>query len=414
MLDYDAESVISGHQNRWTSLHSHLSERAILPSLLSLEISLMGPDHPYQDILRWTDILVPPTLSDFSCVTTANSPTQSIWPLVQLVLSRCIHLLRFELAVGFDSSGGNIHEYWDLLLSQDPPIHLRNLVLDLPVCDNRSLSWVAKMSELEDMTVRLSNLPGIQNPVESPQELRSLNVTSDSPSAIIEFWRTSMTLHLTSADIRYWGAIMDTEISLLFEALAAHSPLLNDLQFWFRPLLSHDNLARLCPLPIRNLRIPGAVFDPTIPSPFRAIADFWPNLERLDIESTPIALDDLVCISRHLPQLRELAVWIPGGFTLGAIRAPRLSLVELETQRALWLSHSFYLSPRSSFNGDYENLDNIAPILAMTWPNMNISRLIAWNERLKEMIDYYSPEVLQNGYVDREIEVLVGEQQGTY
>lgn len=283
---------------------------------------------------------------------------------MQLVLSRSADLLKFELGVYFHRDRSNIQGFWDLLLSQSPPTHLKYLLLDLPICDNSPLSWLAKMTRLEHLTVGLSDISGIQLPVDTFRQLKTLRVTSHSTSAAGCLWQSFAPSHLTFASISMSGGLrllVDTEISQFFTTLVVNSPLLKDFYFGAISPISYDDLAELRSFPLRSLKLPRAEFGLIVPSPFQTVANFWPKLEVLDLESTPITLEDLVCISRYFPRLRELTAKVPGGFSLAAAHVPRLSLAQLHAQRAVWLSHPLHFSPGICFGRYYKNLESIAP-----------------------------------------------------
>lgn len=162
----------------------------------------------------------------------------------------------------------------------------------------------------------------------------------------MDLWRTSMVSYLTCATIIVEDQeIGDNEIGPLFALIVVSSPLLNEFHHDASVLITFDDLDKLGPLPLSSLRMPRARFEPASRSIFRRIAGFWPMLERLDLQETPSSLDDLVSISRYLPELRDLAVIIPGGYSPEVIRAPQLSPTQLDAQRTVWLSHSFLLSP---------------------------------------------------------------------
>lgn len=268
---------------------------------------------------------------------------EDFWPLTHLVILRCTHLLQLELTTNIDRSQG--HKYWDLLFAQETPQYLESLSLDPPICDSKVFSWAAKASGLKHLSIDLSDVPSFLIPPGSFQELRSLRVVSSEANWLTHLWCTSMVSYLTRVTIVVGDeGIGDTEVGPIYALIAANSPLLNEFHNE-SPSISIDDLHRLRPLPLRSLRMPYAQFVPASQSIFRIIASFWPKLERLDLQDNPITLDDLVCISRYLPELRDLAVNIPAGYLLGAVRPPRLSPAELDAQRAVWLSHSFLLSP---------------------------------------------------------------------
>lgn len=293
--------------------------------------------------MKWMDILVPPTLSDFRCSADRYFLSESLFALISLVVARCTHLLKLKIPTWPYHIEGE--RCWDLLLSQEIPQHLESLSLHPPICDNKVFSWAANASGLRHLSIKLSEFSSFLIPRGSFQELRSLEVISSGANALMHLWSTPIVSYLICATIIVEDEIVeDTEIGPLYAHVVANSPLLNEFNYKGRHWISLEDLDKLRPLPLHSLRMPDVGFVPASQSIFQTIASFWPNLERLDLKETPIALDDLVCISRYLPELRDLVVQFPGGYPPEAICAPRLSPEELDTQRAVWLSHSFLLS----------------------------------------------------------------------
>lgn len=314
-----SKGYLNRDRSTWSSLISHARITALLPNLQTIYLRLSEPPDPRQPLIKQVDILVPLTLSSFQCSIAGYLSAEPIWPLIYLVILRCIRLLQLKLSTYINRGEGQ--KYWELLIAQDAPQHLDSLSLNPPICDNRVLPWVAQAPGLKHLSIDLSDISDIHIPSGLFQELRFLRVAS--------------------------------KIGPFFVLIVANSPLLSEFHLRASPLISIIEWDKLRSLPLRSLRMTYALLVPGSRCIFRRIAGFWPKLKRPYLQVTPIALDELVCISRYLAQLMELAVKIPGGYLAETIRAPRLSPTVLDAQRAVWVSHSFILTPNPSFYEDY-------------------------------------------------------------
>lgn len=350
------QDVITRHRRTWASVLSYASTRILLPNLKTLSFLVVEPTERHQVSLDWLLLMVSPSLTTFNCYLGNDADQLASMQVAQPVLSRCPFIT--QLALISHSEAGISAGCLRIMENQDVPQCLEHLTIRIHTVTDQALLWIAQIPQLSSLDLTVVSISSQIIPPGAFGCLTHLAV-SGNLDTLVQIWHKYLVLRVTRATITLKVApSRPSAFSPFFSLVARNSPDINNLDLICLGYINVSVFNDLQPLPLHTLSVRDSTLTATDSNVLWSLAELWPQLQNLDLHRTEIKMSHFLRVTTYLPHLRRLSTMLPDTFFPGEdIDISHLPPISLETQRAVWLAHSFTFSGIRSQLARYEEAE---------------------------------------------------------
>ncbi|CAE6357955.1 unnamed protein product [Rhizoctonia solani] len=370
---HDQEYIQQQHLPGWPMVACYARSHILLPNLRKVEVherySTTTSSRACSD---WLRVLIPPSLSHLDLFRNFSDDSpgciERYIDLVQDILYKTSdHLERLKMHTIEPSISQ---------LSTVSPNDPASQILMPGALVSRALKQIVGMPRLRTLEIpELSNIEVPDPAASSTCRLDSLQIACGVVEPLLHIWRTPIPAHLTRLCLSTnWPSTTSavSELHDLTSLIAAVSPHITRISFYLADIDTEHLLDILYPLhtlQLTELIVNGAqLTEPVQQVSLRAIAEYWPLLEVLELRNIGTSFNELVSVSSYLPRLSCLLLQLPSTIPPELLSDDAIAELDIRPSQELELVSDFRCV--HTFNPTETNV--FAKFLSKIWRSMNI------------------------------------------
>ncbi|CAE7052390.1 unnamed protein product [Rhizoctonia solani] len=242
---------------------------------------------------------------------------------------------------------------------------------------SRALKQIVGMPRLRTLEIPELSTVEVPDPsASSTCRLNSLQIACGAVEPLFHIWRTPIPAHLTRLCLSTnWPGTTSavSELHDLTSLIAAVSPHITRISFYLAEIPDTEHLLDIL-YPLHTLQLTELIVngvpltEPAQQISLRAIAEYWPLLEVLELRHVGTSFNELVTISSYLPRLNCLLLQLDSTVPPELISEDTVANVDIRPSQELELVSDFRCV--HTFNPTETN--GFARFLSKIWRSMNI------------------------------------------
>ncbi|KAH7338092.1 hypothetical protein B0J17DRAFT_660732 [Rhizoctonia solani] len=371
---HDEEYIHQQHLPGWPMVASYARNHILLPSLRRVDVherySTVTSSRACSD---WLHVLIPPSLSHLDLFRNFVDDTpgciERYLDLVDDILCKTSdHLERLKIHTVEPSVSQ---------LSAASPNDPASQPLVPGALVSRALKHIVGMPRLRKLEIpELSTIEVPDLPASATCQLESLKIACGAVEPLFHIWRTPVPAHLTHLSLSTnWPSTTSavSEIHDLTSLIAAVSPHITKISFYFADIPDTEHLLDIL-YPLHTLQLTELIVNgvqltqPVQQVSLRAIAEYWPLLEVLELRHVGASFNELVTVSSYLPRLTCLLMQLEATIPPELFDEDTVAQLDIRPSQELELVSDFRCV--HTFNSAEANV--FAKFLTKVWHSMNI------------------------------------------